>query len=258
MKIGSCAAFYWVSTVAIAALATFGAQSAQADRNLLWNIVNFKCLRHLTKSEAPIPCDSVDVSKGWDNGAALLKDFHGVARMLAIPTHRVTGIEDPTLLAPDEIQLLHGSLGGAGERRVSSGKQTLPREAVAITVDSMVARGQDQLHLQIDCLDKDVVAALASYPDAIGRSMALDDGRTQGPSLLGAFAGFARFFRRLALPTARRRYRRAERNEDLVAAYCRGRRRFFRQARVHSARRPRRSDVRQARRICRITIALYC
>src|SRR5271156_6876259 len=102
MKIGSCAAFYWISTVAIAALATFGAQSAQADRDLLWNIVNFKCLRHLTKSEAPIPCDSVNVSTGWDRGVAYLKDFEGVARMLAIPTHRVTGIEDPVLLTPGE------------------------------------------------------------------------------------------------------------------------------------------------------------
>ena len=162
----SCAAFYWVSTVAIAALATFGAQSAQADRDLLWNIVNFKCLRHLTKSEAPIPCDSVDVSKGWDNGAALLKDFHGVARMLAIPTHRVTGIEDPTLLAPDEFNYFTAAWAARANVEFRL-KHALPREAVAITVNSMVARSQDQLHLQIDCLDKDVVAALASYPDAL-------------------------------------------------------------------------------------------
>ena len=143
MKIGSCAAFYWISTVAIAALATFGAQSAQADRDLLWNIVNFKCLRHLTKSEAPIPCDSIDVSKGWDNGAALLKDFHGVARMLAIPTHRVTGIEDPTLLAPDEFNYFTAAWAARANVEFRL-KHALPREAVAITVNSMVARSQDQ------------------------------------------------------------------------------------------------------------------
>jgi hypothetical protein len=41
------------------AMTVLAAQPALADRSLLWNIVNFKCLRHLTKSEAPIPCDSV-------------------------------------------------------------------------------------------------------------------------------------------------------------------------------------------------------
>ena len=166
MKISNCAAFSWVSGVVIAVLATFAAQPAQADRNLLWNIVNLKCLRHLAKAEAPIPCDSIDVSKGWDNGAALLKDFHGVARMLAIPTHRVAGIEDPALLAPDEFNYFMAAWTARTNVEFRL-KHALPREAVAITVNSMVARDQDQLHLQIDCLDKDVAAALASYSDAL-------------------------------------------------------------------------------------------
>ena len=90
----------WVCVVTATAILT--GQPALADRSLLWNIVNFKCLRHLTKSEAPIPCDSVDVSAGWDRGVALLKDFDGTARMLVIPTHRVTGIDDSALLTPEE------------------------------------------------------------------------------------------------------------------------------------------------------------
>ena len=166
MRICNCAASSWISGLAIAAFATFAAQSAQADRNLLWNIVNLKCLRHLAKAEAPIPCDSVDVSKGWDNGAALLKGFHGIARMLAIPTHRVTGIEDPALLAPEEFNYFMAAWAARTNVEFRL-KHTLPREAVAITVDSMVARDQDQLHLQIDCLDKDVAVALASYPDVL-------------------------------------------------------------------------------------------
>jgi len=166
MRICNCAATSWISGLAIAVFATFAAQPAQADRDLLWNIVNLKCLRHLAKAEAPIPCDSIDVSKGWDNGAALLKDFHGVARMLAIPTHRVTGIEDPALLAPDEFNYFTAAWAARPNLEFRL-KHALPREAVAITVDSMVARSQDQLDLQIDCLDKDVGAALASYPDAL-------------------------------------------------------------------------------------------
>jgi CDP-diacylglycerol pyrophosphatase len=165
------------SLLAIAALAVLSAHPARADRNLLWNIVNFKCLRHLAKAEAPIPCDSVDVSTGWDRGVAFLKDFDGVARMLAIPTHRVTGIEDSALLAPEEPNYF-ASAWAKGRPAVEWRlRRALPREAVAITVDSMASRSQDQLYLQIDCIDKDVAAALASYPgalDAQWRPMTID------------------------------------------------------------------------------------
>jgi CDP-diacylglycerol pyrophosphatase len=153
----------WVSMLAIAVIGVLATQPARAaDRNLLWNIVNFKCLRHLAKAEAPIPCDSVDVSTGWDRGVALLKDFNGVARMLAIPTHRVTGIEDSALLTPEEPNYF-ASAWAAGRAAVGWRlRKELPREAVAITVDSIASRSQDQLYLQIDCIDKDVAASLAS------------------------------------------------------------------------------------------------
>jgi CDP-diacylglycerol pyrophosphatase len=167
----------WALLLAIAAIAMLAIQPASAaDRNLLWNIVNFKCLRHLAKSEAPIPCDSVDVSTGWDRGVALLKDFDGVARTLAIPTHPVSGIEDASLLTPEEPNYFASAWAGrrAVEWRLRKG---LPREAVAITVDSMASRSQDQLYLQIDCVDKDVAASLASYSgplDAQWRAMTID------------------------------------------------------------------------------------
>jgi CDP-diacylglycerol pyrophosphatase len=176
MKIWNCATRSWVSIFAIGALGMLAARPAPADRNLLWNIVNFKCLRHLTKSEAPIPCDSVDVSNGWDRGVAFLKDFDGVGRMLAIPTHRVTGIEDSALLTPEEPNYFASAWAarGAVELRL---RQQLPREAVAITVDSMVSRSQDQLHLRINCIDKEVAVALASYSNALEtqwRAMTVD------------------------------------------------------------------------------------
>jgi CDP-diacylglycerol pyrophosphatase len=144
-------------------LGMLAAEPAPTDRNLLWNIVNFKCLRHLTKSEAPIPCDSVDVSTGWDRGVAYLKDFDGVARMLAIPTHRVTGIEDPVLLSPGERNYFASAWAGRADVESRLGKE-LPREAMAITVDSMASRNQDPLHLRIDCIDKDVAARSRPIP----------------------------------------------------------------------------------------------
>jgi CDP-diacylglycerol pyrophosphatase len=176
MKIWNCATRLGGSIFVMAGLGVLAAQPAPADRNLLWNIVSFKCLRHLTKSEAPIPCDSVDVSKGWDHGVAFLKDFDGVGRMLAIPTHRVSGIEDPVLLTPEEPNYFASAWAARGDVELRL-KQQLPREAVAITVNSMASRNQDQLHLRIDCVDKDVAAALASYSGALDmqwRPMTID------------------------------------------------------------------------------------
>jgi CDP-diacylglycerol pyrophosphatase len=155
--------WFWIA--ALATLAAFTAQPACADRNTLWNVVTLKCLRHLSKSEAPIPCDSVDVSAGWDRGVALLKDATGAGRMLAIPTRVVTGIEDPALLAPDEPNYF--ALAWSARTNLAFHlRKALPREAIAITVDSMASRDQDQLHLRVDCVDKDVSAALASGADA--------------------------------------------------------------------------------------------
>jgi CDP-diacylglycerol pyrophosphatase len=166
MKIEESAAHIWLGVATVAAFVAFATQPAYADRNMLWNIVNLKCMRHLTKSEAPIPCDSVDISAGWERGVALLKDMNGPGRMLAIPTHVVTGIEDPVLLAPDEPNYFAAAWAARANVQFHL-RQALPREAVAITLDSMVARDQDQLHLRVDCLDKDVAAALASYADAL-------------------------------------------------------------------------------------------
>jgi CDP-diacylglycerol pyrophosphatase len=176
MRTRNCASRSISSVFAVAILASLTAQPARADRSLLWNIVNFKCLRHLTKSEAPIPCDSVDVSAGWDRGVALLKDSEGTARMLAIPTHQVSGIEDPALLTPEEPNYFASAWAArsAVEWRL---RRHLPRDAVAITVDSMAASNQDQLFLRIDCIDKDVAASLASYSGALDtewRTMTVD------------------------------------------------------------------------------------
>ena len=73
-------------------------------------------------------------------------------------------------------QLFRVGMARAGgvERRL---RQQLPREAVAITVNSMASRSQDQLHLRIDCVDKEVAASLASYSGALDtqwRAMTVD------------------------------------------------------------------------------------
>ena len=96
------AAGAWAAIFGAAMSTALAAEPAEADRSHLWKLITLKCVRHLSKAEAPIPCDSIDVSKGWDHGVALLKASVGRGRMLAVATHAVTGIEDPGLLSPAE------------------------------------------------------------------------------------------------------------------------------------------------------------
>ena len=152
----------WVwPTAVVTIIAALGSAPAQADRHQLWNLINLKCLRHLAKAEAPIPCDSVDISAGWDRGLALLKDSVGRARLIAVPTHAVTGIEDPALQSPQEPNYFAEAWAArAGLEWRLQGK--IPLEAITIAVDSKSARDQDQLGLVMDCLDKNVAAAIAA------------------------------------------------------------------------------------------------
>ena len=146
---------------AMLAAAAFAAQPAHADRLALWTIVHGQCVAHAEAGQGPAPCERVDLSHGEDQGAALLKDRVGVAQFLAIPTRRVTGIEDPVALdpaAPNYFAFawaardaLAARLGGAP-----------PREDLSIAINSEFARSQDQLHLHLDCLDGEVAATLAA------------------------------------------------------------------------------------------------
>ncbi|MGD0641294.1 MAG: CDP-diacylglycerol diphosphatase [Roseiarcus sp.] len=138
---------------------------ARADRMALWTIVHEQCVPHMLAREGPKPCERVDLSQGEDKGVALLKDRNGVAQYLAIPTRRVTGIEDPQLLAPDVPDYFAFAWAARSVVEARLG-HPLPREAVGVAVNSAFARSQDQLHLHVDCMDKEVVAALASYQDA--------------------------------------------------------------------------------------------
>jgi CDP-diacylglycerol pyrophosphatase len=104
----------------------------------------------------------VDLSEGEADGVAILKDLVGVAQMLAIPTRRISGIEDPQMLAPDAPPVFADGWKAKALVEARLG-QPLPREAVALAINSKWARSQDQLHVHVDCVAKPVAAALADY-----------------------------------------------------------------------------------------------
>jgi CDP-diacylglycerol pyrophosphatase len=138
---------------------------AHAEPNALWRIVHDACVPHMEAGLGPSPCERVDLAGGVAQGVAILKDRVGVAQMLAIPTRRITGIEDPQMLEPNAPKVFAAAWGAKSlvEARL---KRELPREAIAIAVNSKWARSQEQLHLHVDCAARSVVAALADYRGA--------------------------------------------------------------------------------------------
>ncbi len=155
-----------LAVVAAVLLSLAAASPARADRMALWNIVHGQCEPHEEAGQGAKPCERIDLAEGESKGVALLKDLHGVAQYLAIPTSRVTGIEDPQILAPDAPNYFAYAWASRDAVEARLG-HALPREAVGLSINSEFARSQDQLHLHIDCMDKAVAAALAEYKPSL-------------------------------------------------------------------------------------------
>ncbi|MGB7975842.1 MAG: CDP-diacylglycerol diphosphatase [Roseiarcus sp.] len=139
---------------------------AQADPMALWRIVHGACVPHFEAGLGPEPCERVDLDSGVDQGVAILKDRVGVAQMLAIPTRRITGIEDPQMLAPSAPPVFAVAWNAKALVEARLGR-ALPREAVGLAINSKWTRSQEQLHVHVDCMAISVVKPLAEYASAL-------------------------------------------------------------------------------------------
>jgi CDP-diacylglycerol pyrophosphatase len=162
----SSAAAAFVAVVVVA-YSSVGPALARADPNALWELVNDQCVPDQEQHGDPAPCADVDLSAGEDKGTAVLKDLVGPTQFLLIPTDRVTGIESPTLLAPDAPNYFAAAWRARSFVDERAG-WTLPRDWVSLAVNSEDARTQDQLHIHVDCIRADVRAALSRHAADIG------------------------------------------------------------------------------------------
>ena len=135
-------------TFAVALCAT----AARArDPDVLWKIVHDQCVPNQQHHRDPAPCLEVDLTGGVGRGHAVLKDLVGETQFLVIPTARITGIEDPALLAPRAPN--YWTPAWIARFHVSARARTeLPRSAIALAVNSVKSRSQNQLHIHIDCV----------------------------------------------------------------------------------------------------------
>jgi CDP-diacylglycerol pyrophosphatase len=162
---GFVRAIRFQAVLAIAALAQ-SCSPARADPNALWRIVHDECVPHIEAGLGPKPCERVDLAGGVAEGVAILKDLVGLSQMLAIPTRRITGIEDPQMLAHDAPPVFADAWGAKDLVEARLGR-ALPREAVGLAINSKWARSQDQLHVHVDCVAVPVAKALAEYASAL-------------------------------------------------------------------------------------------
>jgi CDP-diacylglycerol pyrophosphatase len=140
---------------------------AHANGQALWTIVHGKCVRDEQASGKPDPCAQVDLAGGVDHGWALLKDLHGVAQYLLMPTIDITGIEDPRVIAPGAPNYFAVAWRDRTFVEAKFGKP-IPREDLGVSVNSLYGRSQDLLHLHIDCLSPETAAALAADTPKVG------------------------------------------------------------------------------------------
>ena len=136
-----------------------GAAQTSSPRDVLWQIVNGLCVPDQEENHTPKPCTEVDVHEGDGRGFAVLKDLRGETQYLLIPTARIPGIESPDVLAPDAANYF----AHAWEARsyVSAAlHRDLPRDDISLAINSLASRSQDQLHLHIDCVRKDIYEVL--------------------------------------------------------------------------------------------------
>jgi CDP-diacylglycerol pyrophosphatase len=141
----------WIlSAVAALTVSTaFATFAIGLDRMVLWQVVR-ACVADFKLTGTPFPCLEVDLAGGEERGSVVLRSPLSDDTILA-PTRKITGVEDPllqSLEAPNYFDaawrartFLKGADGHAPER-----------DAIALVVNSVFVRGQDQLHIHIGCL----------------------------------------------------------------------------------------------------------
>jgi CDP-diacylglycerol pyrophosphatase len=149
--------------LAVACLAVLAvARGMAADPNALWHIVGEQCVPDEKLHQSPRPCEMVDLAGGY----AVLKDIVGNTQFLLIPTTRVSGIESPQVLQPDAPN--YWQAAWQARRYVDErAHRDLPRDAIGLAINSIDGRTQNQLHIHVDCMRLDVIAALRDHAGAI-------------------------------------------------------------------------------------------
>ena len=126
-------------------------------------MVDSLCVGNQRLTASPAPCSVVDGERGF----AVL--WAGGAHYLLVPTAKIAGIESDALLAPAAPNYWAFAWQSRSFLDDAVGKP-VPRSVVGMAINSAQARTQDQLHIHIGCLRRDVLAALRRFEARVAAS----------------------------------------------------------------------------------------
>lgn len=109
-------------------------------------------------------CLAVDPS----NEVAILPGIIGRYHYLAVPTIRMTGIEDPQVKDPHLPN--YWELAWSAAYRYFPKRVTANRADIGLAINSKLGRTQNQLHIHIACLRADIRRELRAHESQIGPS----------------------------------------------------------------------------------------
>ncbi len=129
--------------------AAFAAYAMELHRMALWQVVR-ACVADYKLTGAPFPCLEVSISDGEARGNVILRAPLQDETIL-VPTRRITGVEDPFLQLPEAPNYFDAAWRARTFLRTRDGRPP-ERDDIALIVNSIIVRGQDQLHIHIGCL----------------------------------------------------------------------------------------------------------
>ena len=153
-----------------------------SNPDALWQVNNNRC--HVAADAGQGDC--IQVSPQPDKQSVVLKDRHGRSQYLLLPLQKITGIEDPQVLAVDAPNYFAQAWLARTYSEQALG-QPLPRRYTSLAANSPHGRSQEQLHIHIDCVRADVAEALQQWQGTIGLTFAPLPGELRGHRYLARY-----------------------------------------------------------------------
>ncbi len=155
----------WIIALVVALLLVAGIATlvrSLASPNALWTIVQ-SCVAEQQRGHTPPgECSSVDLQAH----VAILRSIEGRWQYLAIPTTRVTGIDDPQVKDPRLPN--YWALAWSAANHYLPASVTRNRANIGLAINSVPGRSQNQLHIHISCVRPYVRALLLANESRIG------------------------------------------------------------------------------------------
>ncbi len=123
--------------------------------DFLWQVISEDCVPNQKAGKSPDPCAEVSFTKDGQSGYAVFKDYNGPLQYLLLPTTKITGIEDPSVLAANSLNYFYQAWEAKSHLEKMYGASIAPEE-LSLTVNSKSGRSQNQLHIHISCTRSDV------------------------------------------------------------------------------------------------------